>query len=245
MGAAAKHGFETAAGASNALDFCPRAVLYETLNNCAILIGICSCVSATARREAVRETWLRRLPPGVRAVFFVGAGNAAPNEDRVVQLPVEDDYASLPRKVATFFHFARAGYDFDYLFKCDDDTYVCAERLIELARKRARYVGGGEWLQERFASGGAGYLLSRKAVAILTAAPFPGLGAEDVWVGEVLREAGVKLCPTGRLRMDHKDLPSPENDLVSAHWCSPELMKLIDAGFTRPGKTNVVASSWE
>jgi hypothetical protein len=172
---------------------------------------------------------LRRLPQGADALFFVGQG-PPPAEERLIQLAVQDDYLSLPRKVQALCRFALEHYEFDYLFKCDDDTYVSIERLFDLLKERAQYIGGAEWVREGYASGGAGYLLSRRAVELVAGAPVPADGAEDVWVGRVLSAAGVKLRPTARLLMDHRDHPRRENNIVSAHWCSPELMKAIHAG---------------
>ena len=41
-----------------------------------------------------------------------------------------DDYASLPQKTRGFCRWALANAEFEYLFKCDDDTYICLDRLL-------------------------------------------------------------------------------------------------------------------
>jgi len=46
----------------------------------------------------------------------------------------------LPQKTRWFCAWAIANCEFDYLFKCDDDTYVCLERLLASPRG-AKYVG--------------------------------------------------------------------------------------------------------
>ena len=202
-----------------------------------VLVGICSCTGADARRSAVRRTWLKGLPQGMTAVFFVGAGPAVDKAD-VVQLPVQDDYCALPQKVQALFRYALERYDFDYLFKCDDDTYVCAERLLALAGEGGDYVGSTAWAAQGYASGGAGYLLSARSVAVVAGARPAGRGAEDLWVGQVLGDQGIRLQPTARLQMDHRNLPGPRNQLISAHWCSAELMDIIEQGFRTPGSTD-------
>ena len=206
-----------------------------------ILVGVCSCAGAEARRAGIRGTWFKRLPREMMAVFLMGAGSARREAD-VVRLPVQDEYSTLPQKVQAFCRHALEHYEFEYLFKCDDDTYVCAERLLVLAQTGAEYVGSAAWAAQGYASGGAGYLVSRKAVVILAKARFPGCGAEDVWVGEVLRENGIALNPTSLLQMDHQNLPNPQNELITAHWCSPELMGIIEQGFLAPGSTDAVAA---
>jgi hypothetical protein len=92
-----------------------------------ILIAICSSHVHAERRAAVRETWLSRLVCGMEAHFFVGNGPHV-SEKNLVALPANDSYAALPSKVQVFFQYALERYDFDYLFKCDEDTYLFPER---------------------------------------------------------------------------------------------------------------------
>ena len=206
-----------------------------------LLIGICSCRAYADRRAAVRETWLGRLPGNVAGRFFVGAGPRLA-EDDVVALPVGDDYGELPRKVQAFCQHALAEAEFEYLFKCDDDTYVLGARLAQLARRGAEFVGTQDTFAQGFASGGAGYLLSRKAVEVVAAAPAPGPGGEDVWITRVLQRAGFKLTPSPRLRWDHREFPQADNDLITAHWCSPDLLRGIHDGLAKPGALAAVKS---
>ena len=46
-----------------------------------ILVGICSCRGYVAKREAVRQTWMRQLPNHIRPVFFVGEGEGPVEAD--------------------------------------------------------------------------------------------------------------------------------------------------------------------
>ncbi|MGQ0641882.1 MAG: hypothetical protein ACT4P6_14120 [Gemmatimonadaceae bacterium] len=94
-----------------------------------ILIGVCSCHRYLDRRHAVRATWLRALQPGTAALFFAGVGASADHAELVV-LPADDDYGHLSTKVHCFYRYALEHCDFDFVFKCDDDTYVCVERLV-------------------------------------------------------------------------------------------------------------------
>ena len=82
---------------------------------------------------------------------------------------------------------------------------------------------GNEWMPNtKYASGGAGYLLSPSAAGILSDRLVKPTGAEDLLVGKVLREAGIEM------RKDHRFIayanetlrPLPENDLITAHACS-------------------------
>jgi hypothetical protein len=93
-----------------------------------VLVGICSCRKNSNHRKAVRETWFPVDVPGISARFFVGSGEC-PEEPDTVGLDVPDDYEHLPIKVLQFFRYALAHFEFDWLFKCDDDTYLAADRL--------------------------------------------------------------------------------------------------------------------
>ena len=155
-----------------------------------ILIGICSCAKNGELRQAIRETWMPEKSEAMEAVFFVGPGGST--EDDIVVLDAPDDYEHLPAKVLAFYRHALNHMSFDYLFKCDDDTYVATERLPELAT--GVDMIGNEFLDgpNQYASGGAGYLLSRNAVAILSEHDqFPSIGDEDLIFTRFLVDRGV------------------------------------------------------
>lgn len=193
-----------------------------------ILIGICSCQHYHEKQKAVRETWLTKVPPEMEAVFFVGNGDGegAIMEDKTLVLPVRDDYDGLPKKVQAFFQYALANYEFDHLFKCDDDTYLLSERLYDLLLDAHEFVGSQDWWPSH-ADGGAGYLLSRRAVETAAQAPCPESGKEDVWITELLRNAGFELHPTTQLVQNHHIFPTQNNRIITVHWCRPEIMREI------------------
>jgi hypothetical protein len=177
---------------------------------------------------AVRESWLTRIPHNMQAMFFVGTGQSALEKD-VVVIPTRDDYESLPRKVQAFYRHCLERYDFDYLFKCDDDTYLVCERLSALIKDGHDFIGSADWWPSH-ADGGAGYVLSRPATEIVARADCPEFGKEDLWVTGVLRSAGIEFQMSSLLLQNHREFPTPENDIISAHWCSPEIMREIHRG---------------
>ncbi len=91
-----------------------------------LLIGICSCAKARERRDAIRATWLKKLPAYAKACFFIGGGSVPPGEENdTIALDVPDTYAELSQKIFAFFRHALASdREFGWLFKCDDDTYL-------------------------------------------------------------------------------------------------------------------------
>ena len=196
-----------------------------------ILIGICSSRCTRERRDAVRDTWMRRLPPGVQCAFFVGDGPAAAEPD-VVCLPVPDGYGALSVKVHAFYRFALGHMAFDHLFKCDDDTYVHVERLTALARPDLDFVGSGEFDSHGFASGGAGYLVSRALVERFVREPVAPRCDEDVVFSARVRRDRDRWATTDALHGLGKRFPDFMNDMVTGHWCPPDAMRRVHSAVT-------------
>lgn len=194
-----------------------------------LLIGVCSCHANVERRQAIRETWGKQLPEGVELRFFVGEGECEAADD-LVMLPCRDDYPGLPAKVSAFFAHALGNHPFEWLLKCDDDTYVDVERVRELAAGPADLIGN-EFIDSRGApSGGAGYLLSRDLVTrIVEAGGIAAPGDEDVLTGALARKLGARLRSDWRLRYDYARYPRANNILATAHWCDPRRMRAIHA----------------
>lgn len=195
-----------------------------------ILVGVCSCRKNEERRRAIRETWASRAPAGIEVVFFVGEG-PEPIEAvaDVVVVAAPDDYGHLPAKVLAFFRHSLDACGFDWLFKCDDDTYVALGRLGQLAT-RGQDLIGNEFLTERGSpSGGAGYMLSRGIVARVAGdRSIPPEGDEDVLIGRAAIRHGASFTATRRLCSDTSRYPCLDNDVITSHWCSPERLRLLD-----------------
>ncbi len=107
-------------------------------------------------------------------------------------------------------------------------TYVSIPRLkaYDLARPGVPgapdYVGT-EWKPGvGYASGGAGYFLSRKAATIVAETLAITHWAEDLHVGNVLRATGIPLSIEPRLvpfaSMEHR--PRRDNELITLHACT-------------------------
>lgn len=206
----------------------PSASPPELCSGPSILVGVCSARPNFERRQAVRESWMSRPAKDIAVVFFVGQGDH-PLEDTgdIVAVQARDDYNHLPEKVQEFFRVALER-DFDWLFKCDDDTYVELSRLHELAFAGHDLVGNDFVESRGTPSGGAGYLLTRRLATLLASEPhFPKTGAEDVLVGDVARALGASLKGTRRLCWNTSHFPQPENDVVTSHWCSPQRLRAI------------------
>jgi hypothetical protein len=211
-----------------------------------ILVGICSARPHLGRRAAVRETWMSRAPKEVECFFFVGKGDSGlEGTDDVWDMDAPDDYDHLPLKVIAFFTAALKR-EFDWLFKCDDDTYVLLDRLLEL-RSFNKDLVGNEFVESRGSpSGGAGYLLSRRLVELLVSDnTLPRTGAEDVVVGNAARRYGASCQGTNRLCWDQSRAPSSGNNVITSHWCSAKRLRAVHEMFHEtPEIVQVVHRHW-
>lgn len=188
------------------------------------------------RIDAVRATWAKDAEafPTVDVKFFYGcpAGGypRAPLEDEVF-LQCPDDYEGLPRKTIAICGWANE-HDYDYVLKCDDDTYVWVGRaLTEIIQQRMLDYGG--WLNGRTCAGGAGYWLSRRGIAEVVRNPIDNHWAEDVTVAKIMDAAGIQPVQLVNHRpgfSDHWFFPQEfdpkkfRGDEVSVHAVQPQMM---------------------
>jgi hypothetical protein len=164
------------------------------MNEKSLIVGILTCPKYKRRMQAVRETWLKALPPEITVLFLLGdQGSPSRIEGDVLYLNCPEGYEFIPAKTYFFAEFCLRNFQFQYLFKADDDTYVNVPQFLKF-KKRGDYIGrftGGPgnkidrtWhygkysrpeLEKPFAgefiapwaAGGDGYFLSRKAANYL------------------------------------------------------------------------------
>ena len=153
--------------------------------------------------QACRDTWANDLAKfGVDYKFFYGNGTRQPEADEVF-LDVPDDYRSLSKKIRAICKWALEN-GYEYMFKCDDDTFVWSDRLLDsdfYGKDCVGYDWGGF-------VGGFACWLSKKAMEAIANAPDTTEPADDVWVGKVLGNLGVKITHDTRYH------PNSENKFV-------------------------------
>lgn len=218
------------------------------------LIAISSCgdFESNGNNQALRDTWLKNVGafPGLDYKFFFGVGQDGPAlKDTIILPDVQDDYGHLTYKTRHSLRWAYAD-KYDFVFRCFPDTYVQVDRLMACPFADFDYYGdfrseeGGRpdggtgklmpTLQEaqNYASGGAGYWLSRRAFSFLLDAPVLGVWrddltpyVEDLWVGNILGKCGTTLKYFDDTRFcNHgsRMWPNPGNNLITAHMSCPE-----------------------
>lgn len=227
--------------------------MVETDLEMKILIAIKTCHRYLARAEAQRATWIPRIapavPPGwtVDVRFFLGRppnGNYTARPDEVV-FDCDDSYLGLPEKFREVCKWAGA---YDFMFSCDDDTYVVPERLFESEFARSDYSG-----RLRGPSGGypapyaSGFAIwhSRRAMEILATAPLHTHKAQDRWVGNVLakhriiceRQPQFVVARSSRNTTCSQEGPRQANRIVAACEFHPDDMHKEHALFIE-GESN-------
>ncbi len=218
------------------------------------LLCLYSCrPNLDTRVKTIRETWLPRLrAQGVPALVFVGDGDGQRVGD-VVYLDAPDDYEGLPQKSLAMARWVLAHTGFAHLVKVDDDCLVDPDAWFgDLAHRRADYYGRAlnrvrgqmdrTWHMaksrsdrgrleldkspepSRYADGGSGYALSRRAMAALAEAAASPEGRElihlsfmeDKLVGDLLALRGIRVDNTD-YRVSVLRRTRPGGPLV-AHW---------------------------
>lgn len=187
-----------------------------------------------ARVPAVRETWAKDFSSHKNATvkFFYGDGPKEMLDDEVLLKGVPDDYAHLPQKTIAICGYAKE-HGFDYVLKCDDDSYLWADRLmleVQSVGDFAGHINGGT------CSGGCGYWLSKRAFEEVVRNPIESHWAEDVTVGMIMKAAGI---PPQELPMHQPggtahwfmnggfDASKLHNRLACIHAVQPEMMRKI------------------
>lgn len=196
-----------------------------------ILIGALSAASYSDRRKWCRDTWFSLAQKHLAgAVFLIGDGEQPSfSVDGMLTMPCSDDYSRLPQKTRAFCQWALTQPGWDYLLKCDDDTALSIARLATYGLAGRDYIGARWRPGVEYGSGGAGYLLSRRATKIVAERLTAKEGSEDLLVGSLLLSLGVKLSIESRLvpwgNMNKR--PMPGNDLISAHAVQGDVFDAI------------------
>lgn len=183
-----------------------------------------------ARRQMCRETWFPRLR-GCAPRFVMSCQEPCIGEDPhhdVLHVVCQSGWDYLPQKTRAFMECALRQLNWTHVVKLDDDSFVHPERFRAFTETlTADYIGFdvGTWQNtfhhtkhQPYASGGAGYALSRRAAAIIAEKLTDKVGHEDVLVGKYLADAGIHLthdprfCPWPPI-----GIPAKGNAFISSH----------------------------
>lgn len=190
------------------------------------------------RIAAVRDTWWKSLSFDRRFFYGYQGRHAPASRADEVELEVPDYFRFHCAKNQAMFRWALE-HDYDYVYRCDDDTFVHPARLEQHAREltgdQIGYLPHPQW-SGNYITGGAGYWISRKGMELVVSSPITRTHEDDLWIGRLLKDSGVIRVHDPRYRpgLDGDDGHSviPERLLgnktfIAVHSCSPETMKQL------------------
>ncbi len=197
------------------------------------LIAVTTSEKFLDRRKRCKA-WIK--PSKADIFFVVGRPGKAKREGDTLYVPCGDGYYDLVSKTYNICKFVLENYEFDYLFKCDDDSYVIIDRLLQV-NSDASYLGTGTFCPHKkvfYAEGGAGYRLKKDAIqCIVDKIDLNNENKfEDSLVGQTLRDNGFKLEDDKRFCQSLKIVPTVGNNQISCH------------GIRSDEDLEVVESSW-
>ena len=205
-----------------------------------ILYIILTCEKyLNSRCDFVRRTWLRDLEESDGYLFLSSVEDASRN---IVGYNTNDTYEYATMKFVELFKNYAIG-DYDYVFFCDDDTFVRTERLkskiAELGNfdcygriGRVEYnpvlVGNNKnYFPITYPSGGAGFLITKeiflKLKDYISLSDHPVYLNTDVSFGAWFSDINVNIIEgCDLLKAQNPDHPENHNieDFITYHYCS-------------------------
>ncbi len=174
------------------------------------------------RIDLCQKTWLSDAEElGVDYVLIAPKSRELIRDGHTLYCPGSGGYRHLFEQVVGFCRWAITQSDWEYLFKCDDDTYVSIPRLLAYPTLNSDYIGRRFSRRPIFAVGGAGYLLSRRAVEVIANRKYSHGRYEDRRVAETLNRADIKLTSDERFTdLGDKKVPRLANDFITGHKLS-------------------------
>ncbi len=201
-------------------------------------IAIKSCHKYPERRAAQIATWLK----GIDEDFFFLIGSPTPGEGGPVicdsmACAVSDSFQDIAPKVLAACRYA-LDENTPHLFVCDDDTYVCMQRLRASSFWRGDYIGfmrtdtnPSQNLGIPYAQGSAFWLSARSMEWICR--------NEHLMRPGIIDDGAVGQCLVDKVPFTHDyryepgpnpmnergwRTPMPNNNIISAHKCTPVQM---------------------
>lgn len=166
-----------------------------------ILVYILTCSETQEQADACLNTWIKGIE-SPHEYFFYGDSiqSKSMKNTRDCSPDLGEDRSRLPEKTYKMLKQSLS-HDWDFLFKCDDDTFVnftlLKSYLSHFNPNDDLYIGRKKYREGLFyAQGGSGYILSRSAIQKAWNHLDFYLhkeGGEDIGVAESMRDAEIQI----------------------------------------------------
>jgi hypothetical protein len=109
------------------------------LNQDYILL-IMNCKKYQKKAEFQKKTWLNQIPEYLKYYHVIGDETLEQdyqfdNENNILWIKVSDDYISLPKKVIRAYEAIYNTFQFQYIFKTDDDQVLVKPSFFDTIKK--------------------------------------------------------------------------------------------------------------
>jgi hypothetical protein len=100
---------------------------------------IMNCKKYAKKATFQKMTWLPHIPDYLRFYHVIGNPEldtkyTFDNEKNILWIKVEDDYNSLPKKVIRAYEAIYETFDFNYMFKTDDDQILVNDKFFDIIK---------------------------------------------------------------------------------------------------------------
>jgi len=100
------------------------------------ILLIMNCQNYRHKANHQKNTWLKSLTS--KLIYYHVIGDPLleetfvfDNEERILWVKTDDDYNSLPKKVITSYYAINKTYDYNYIFKTDDDQNLINPKFFD------------------------------------------------------------------------------------------------------------------
>jgi hypothetical protein len=197
-----------------------KKILYTILHTC----------TRPERYDGIVNSWGK----DVDFLFYSDCDN---EDKKIVKVSDNSSYSSNePKHINVIKYLVENNYQYEWFFFCDDDTFVNTKNLennLDLFDKDK--INGSvlkdTWLQDRslvYCSGGAGYLIHKTLLPIISKTIKLGSGYSDVSLGICAKELNIGLISHDGFKSQTPDFYKVEKtlikDIYTFHYIKPDLM---------------------
>ena len=103
------------------------------------ILLIMNCKKYANKAQYQRTTWLKNIPTYLQFYHVIGDPDLEQefvfnNDAHILFIKVDDDYNSLPKKVIRAYNAVNNTFNFNYIFKTDDDQILTNNKFFDIVK---------------------------------------------------------------------------------------------------------------